>query len=44
MGPEADSTQQKWPLDGLTCVWMTAGQCVVVEEDSSLQFKVLLEE
>lgn len=44
LGPEADSTEEEWPLDGLTGIGMAAGEGIVVEEDGALQLEVLDQE
>ena len=32
LGPEAYSSQEKQPLNRLACIWVAAGQSIVVEE------------
>ena len=44
LSPEADTSQQKWPYERFTGIWMATSQGVVVVEHSSLQLKPLLEE
>lgn len=44
LGPEADTTQQEWPLVRMAGIRMAAGQLAVVVEHGSLQFKPLAEE
>ena len=41
LGPEAHTSEEEWPLEGLTSIWVAAGQGVVVKEHGPLKFKVL---
>ena len=42
--PEAHTAEQEWPLNWLTGIRMATCQCIVVVENSSLEFDVLLQE
>ena len=44
LGPEAHTSEEEWPLEGLTSVWVAAGQGIVVKEHGPLKLKILPKE